>query len=135
MDTEGAQEFLEQDNFAQLAGVEIVSAGVGYCKVKLHIEKKHLNGANVVMGGAIFTLADFAFAVASNSHGELALAINGNISFLKGKSEGVLYAEAVEMVDPKKLGVYDVKVLDEAGDIVALFTGMVYRKHKSFSST
>lgn len=128
MDTEKAKEYFKADRFAVLAGIEIIEAGTGYCKTRMRIEKRHLNAANVVQGGAIFTLADLAFAVASNSHGQLALAVNVNISFLQGKSSGVLYAEAVEVCEPKRLGAYDVLVTDEEDSIIARFNGMVYRK-------
>ena len=121
-----------RDRFAALAGIEIVETAPGYCKAKLIIEDKHLNAANVVQGGAIFTLADLAFAVASNSHGTLALAINASISFIAARSTGTLYATATEVATPKKLGNYDVLVTDEGGAIVARFSGMVYRKNESF---
>ncbi len=96
MDTETARNIFSRDRYAALTGIEIVEVGRGYCKARLKIEDKHLNAANVVQGGAIFTLADLAFAVASNSHGQLALAINVNISFLNSISSGVLYATATE---------------------------------------
>lgn len=128
MDTKKARTHFSADQYAALAGVEIVEAGKGYCKTRLAIEDKHMNAANVVQGGAIFTLADFAFAVASNSHGQLALAVNVNISFLQAVSSGTLYAEAKEVAEPGRLGAYDVLVTDEAGEIVARFNGMVYRK-------
>jgi len=134
MDLAAVKANYAQDRFAALTGVEIVAASKGYCKTKLEIEARHLNSANVVQGGAIFTLADFAFAVASNSHGQLALAINVNISFLKGKSAGTLYAEATEVDPPKRLGAYDVLVTDENGTTVARFNGMVYRKNEKFPS-
>lgn len=128
MDTEHARRIFAADRYAALTGVEIVEAGKGYCKACLKIEDKHLNAANVVQGGAIFTLADLAFAVASNSHGQLALAINVNISFLRGTSTGTLYATATEVAEPNRLGAYDVLVSDEKGEIIARFNGMVYRK-------
>jgi acyl-CoA thioesterase len=128
MDTDTARSLFSQDRYAALTGIEIVEAGKGYCKARLTIEDKHLNAANVVQGGAIFTLADLAFAVASNSHGQLALAINVNISFLNSKSSGTLYATATELAEPKRLGAYDVLVTDEQGQIIARFNGMVYRK-------
>jgi acyl-CoA thioesterase len=120
--------FFGNDNYAALTGVEIIEAKEGYCKAQLKITKKHLNAINVVQGGAIFTLADFAFAVASNSRGQLALAINVNITFLKGVSGGTLYATASEFDDPKKLGAYDVIVTNEKDEIIARFNGLVYRK-------
>jgi acyl-CoA thioesterase len=129
MDVEKIKEFFKNDRYAALTGVEIVEVSPGYCKASMVIEDKHLNAANVVQGGAIFTLADFAFALASNSHGQLALAINVNISFLKGKSSGTLYATANEVADPKRIGVYDVKVTDENDEMVACFNGVAYRKN------
>lgn len=120
-----------KDRFAALTGIEVIKVDKGYCKAKLKIEDKHLNGANVVQGGAIFTLADLAFAVASNSHGQLALAINVNISFLSSRSSGTLYAEATEVCKPHRLGAYDVLVTDEEDEIIARFNGMAYRKKKT----
>jgi acyl-CoA thioesterase len=103
MNTATATKIFAGDSYARLTGVEIVKAGQGYCRTRLAIEDKHLNAAGVVQGGAIFTLADLAFAVASNSHGQLALAVNVNISFLRGKSSGTLYATATEVTTPRRL--------------------------------
>jgi len=130
MDTEATKKIFANDRYAALTGVKIIEASTGYCKACLIIEDKHMNAANVVQGGAIFTLADLAFAVASNSHGQLALAINVNISFLKAASVGTLYAVATEVTKPGRLGAYDVLVTDDEGEIVARFNGMVYRKNK-----
>lgn len=130
MNTDAAKKYFSNDRYAALTGVEIIESGIGYCKAALVIEKKHMNAADVVQGGAIFTLADLAFAVASNSHGKLALAINANISFLKAVSGGTIYAEATETRKPGKLGAYDVVVTDDTGEIVARFNGMVYRKNQ-----
>ncbi len=131
MDTETARKIFSRDRYAALSGIEIVEAGQGYCKARMTIEDKHLNAANVVQGGAVFTLADLAFAVASNSRGQLALAINVNISFLNSVSSGTLYATATEVDEPKRLGAYDVLVTDEQSRIIARFNGMVYRKNQN----
>jgi acyl-CoA thioesterase len=120
--------FFKNDRYAALTGIEIIEAKKGYCKAQLKITDKHLNAANVVQGGAIFTLADLAFGVAANSQGLLALAINVNITFLKGISEGTLFATATEFDNPKKLGAYDVIVTNEKDEIIARFNGLVYRK-------
>jgi len=128
MDKQDLIKIFRNDHFATLTGIEILEAAGGFCKAQLKISDKHLNAAGVVQGGAIFTLADVAFAVASNSYGQLALAINANITYLKGVSEGVLYATATEFDDPKKLGAYDVKVTNEHDEIIARFNGLVYRK-------
>jgi len=130
MDIENLKTFFKNDRFAALAGIEVVEASKGYCKAKMVIEDKHLNAANVVQGGAIFTLADFAFGLASNSHGQLALAINVSITFLKGKPSGVLFATAREVAEPKRIGAYTVEVTDENGEVVACFNGLAYRKNE-----
>ncbi len=130
MNSDKIKNYFKNDRYAALTGIEIVEIGKGNCIAKMEIEDKHLNAANVVQGGAIFTLADFAFAVASNSHGQLALAVNVNISFLKGKSTGTLYAKAKELTDPKRIGAYNVTVTDENDELVAQFNGLVYRKNE-----
>lgn len=129
MDTDTAKAIFAHDRYAAHTGVEIMEAAKGYCRARLRIEEKHLNAAGVVQGGAIFTLADLAFGVASNSHGTLALAVNVNITFLQGRSNGILYATATEVGEPKRLGAYDVLVTDEDDAVISRFNGMVYRKN------
>jgi len=129
IDTDKAKKLFARDRYAALAGVEILEAGNGYCRACMTIDDRHLNAANVVQGGAIFTLADLAFAVAANSHGQLALSVNVHISYLNSVSAGTLYAEASEVGKPGRLGVYDVVVSDDRDRIVAKFSGMVYRKN------
>ena len=129
MDTVRA--FFKKDRFAEHAGIELVDVEEGYALARMEIKEHHLNGVDLVHGGAIFSLADLAFAVASNSHGTVAVAINVSISFLKAAREGVLTAEAREVSRNPKLGSYNVTVTDEDGETIALFQGMVYRKKKA----
>ncbi len=130
---ENWMDFFKHDRFAAAAGIETLEASRGYCRCKMAIGENHMNSVGVVHGGAIFTLADFAFAVASNSHGQLALAVQASISFLKSVSSGILYAEAHEVAEPTRLGWYDISVTDEIGDLVARFSGLVYRKRETLS--
>ncbi len=125
------QFFSAEDRFARHAGIELVDVGLGWAKASMKIEPFHFNGAKTVHGGAIFTLADFAFAVASNSHGNLAMGINASVSYVKAAIEGTLYAEATEQSKGHKLASYSVTITDDAGDVVAIFQGMVYRKKES----
>jgi acyl-CoA thioesterase len=134
MDENSLREFFANDRYAALTGAEVVKIAPGYCLCKLSITEKHLNAVNVVQGGAIFTLADFAFAIASNSGGQLALAIDVNISFLAARSGGTLYAEAQELTTPGRIGAYEVKVTDQDNILVAQFNGLVYRKNQPLSS-
>jgi len=127
---EKVKELLRNDRFAALAGIELVDISPGRAKAVMTVTDKHLNGVNVVQGGAIFTLADLAFAAASNSHGVIAVAINASISFFKGIRTGVLTATAEEVSLHPKLGSYTIRVTDDKGDLVAIFQGMVYRKQE-----
>ena len=120
--------FSERDQFAKHSGIELVSVAPGRAQVKMVLEPHHLNGVNLAHGGAIFTLADFAFAVASNSHGTLAVAINVSITFMKAVSTGTLWADAREVSLNPKLGSYTIDVKDDAGHLVAVFQGLAYRK-------
>ena len=125
------QFFSTNDLFARHAGIELVDVGPGWAKASMKIEPFHFNGAKTVHGGAIFTLADFAFAVASNSHGSLAMGINTSVSFVKAALKGTLYAEATEQSRNPKLASYSVMITDDDNDVVAIFQGMAYRKKDS----
>ena len=121
--------FFQNDRFAAHSGIELLDAGPGWAKAQMTVADQHLNAADVVHGGALFTLADLAFAVASNSHGQLALGINVSISYLKAARAGaVLTAEAKEVSRNSKLATYTMEVRDAAGDLVALAQGTVFRK-------
>ena len=95
------------------------------------IGPQHLNGVDMAHGGAIFSLADLAFAAASNSHNRVSVAVNATISFHKAAREGALVAEAEEVALHPKLASYLVRVRDEQGDLIATFQGMTYRKNDS----
>ena len=120
--------FQKKDQFAKHVGIELVEAAKGKAKVRLKIKEHHLNGVNLVHGGAIFSLADFAFAVASNSHGTMALGINANISYVKSAEDGILTAEAIEVAKNSKLATYQINITNEKDDLIAVFQGTVYRK-------
>jgi acyl-CoA thioesterase len=122
----------DTDQFARHSGIEVVEVSPGYAKVKMTIAQYHLNGVGVVHGGALFTLADFASAVASNSHGRIAVGINANIAYLKAVRAGVLFAEAWEVSLTAKLGNYTVNIADENNDLIAMFQGTVYRKKDEY---
>lgn len=123
--------FRQNDLFARHCGIELLSAEPGKAQAKMEITDFHLNGAKTVHGGALFTLADFTFAVASNCQGQLALAISTNMSFVKAAYSGTLYAEAKELSLNKKLGTYQVVIKDEECNLIAQFHGTAFRKDES----
>jgi len=125
---ENLKRYFENDKFAARSDIELLSVSPGQARAKMTVHPHHWNGLGTVQGGAIFTLADFAFAAAANSHGTVAVAINVNITFMKAATAGTLWAEAREVSKNYKLGSYTVEVKDDQGDLVALFQGMAYRK-------
>ena len=129
MDT--IREFFKNDRYAALSGIELLEVAEGRAKARMKIENHHLNGVDMVHGGAIFTLADLVFAAASNSHGTVAVAINASIWYVKAAREGTLFAEAREISRNPKLATYAIEVTDNAGDLIASFEGMVYRKKET----
>ncbi len=121
-------EFLQGDKFALLAGVELLETGNGYARARMEIKPEHLNGGGVCQGGALFTLADLAFAAAANSHARLTLSTTSTIHFFKAESTGFLYAEAREVFSHKRLSHCEVRITNEKGELIATFTGGGYRK-------
>ena len=122
------QDFLQGDKFALLAGVELLEVGNGYAKARMEVKPEHLNGGGVCQGGALFTLADLAFAAATNSHARLTFSIDSSIHFFRSVSEGMLYAEAHEIFNHKRLANCEVRITTEAGELIATFNGTGYRK-------
>jgi len=122
--------FFDRDRYAQLSNIEVVSVSPGKATTTMEIDERHLNGVGTVHGGALFTLADFTFALAANSHGRVTVAINANISYLKAVSSGKLTAKARELSRGGRIGSYTLDIYDESGDLVAIFQGMAYRKRE-----
>lgn len=122
------EKILLNDRFAGNNDIKLVSIGKGEAVAELVILDKHLNGVNIIQGGALFTLADFAFAAASNSHGRIAVAANATINFFKGISSGKLVAKAREHSSGKTLATYLVEITDEEGTRIALFSGTAFLK-------
>ena len=123
------KKFFKNDRFARHVGIELLEVSEGRAKAKMTVKECHLNGVNIAHGGAIFSLADLAFAVASNSHRTVAVSINVSISYLKASVAGdTLVAEAKEVSRNPKLATYEVRVTNETDELIAIFLGTVYRK-------
>jgi acyl-CoA thioesterase len=128
------QNFFRNDRFAEYVGIELLEVSPGKARARLEIDDRHLNAVGVAHGAAIFSLADLVFAVASNSHGTVALGVNVSVSFMKAARRGILTAEAEEVSINPKLATYLIRVLDEEENLIALFQGTVYRKRDSLDA-
>ena len=123
------KEFFKRDRFAVLSGCELTEIREGYACAKMTVKDCHLNGGDVCQGGAIFTLADLAFAAAVNSHLVLTVSTNSNISFFRSVPFGAtIFAEARELVDHRRMPYAEVRVTDEQNRLVAILTSSGYRK-------
>jgi acyl-CoA thioesterase len=129
---ENIMKFYRNDNFSKYVGIELIEVSEGRAKAKMEIKDHHLNSVGTVHGAALFALADLIFAVASNSHGNIAMAINANISYLKAARTGILFAEGREISLNPKLATYTIHITDEKNDLIAIFQGMVYRKKETY---
>jgi acyl-CoA thioesterase len=127
------RQLFDADSFASMIGVEILEYGQGRARVALDAQGEHLNGFGSVHGGAIFSLADEAFALACNSRGRVAVAASASIVFLSAGRRGRLLATAEELSCSHKLSSYQVRVTDEDGTLVALFQGTAYRKSEELA--
>ena len=132
---EVARFMLENDKVAVWLKVELLEVEEGRSKIAAVVREDMLNAAGVCQGGAIFSLADFAFALAANSYGKVALGTSSNITFVNPAFKGErLIAEAFERGRTKRRGVYEVEVKKEDGTLVALFTGEAFIKDREITT-
>ena len=119
---EQIRETFSQDRFAtEAAGITITEVKKNYAKCEMVLKPIHLNARGAVMGGALFTLADFVVAVASNGYKEKpdTVAMHGGINFLSPAKGKVLTAEAVCIKAGRTTCLYEVTITDELGTLVA----------------
>jgi acyl-CoA thioesterase len=120
---------IEDDNFARFMGIRLLELKKGYSKLTMLVTKEMVNLHEVAHGGAIFALADAAFAAAGNSHGQKAVALCMNINYCLPATEGMtLVAEAFEESLGRRTGCYRIAVRSEDGRLIASSQGTVYRK-------
>ena len=123
-----ARERIEADPYCEFLGVELVELAPGRARTRLTVTEELLNFHGTPHGGAVYSLADAAFAAASNSHGDTALALETNISYLDAVETGTtLTATAEETHLAGRTAEYEAVVESEDGDRVATFRGRVYR--------
>ena len=122
------KELLKKDAFAKLCGIQLVECHPGFARCTMDVTENHLNGIGTLMGGALFTLADFTFCVAANSHGTLAVSLHVSISYLRPCISGTVTAVAEEVSRSARTGVYRVSLTDSGGIPIADVTGTCYFK-------
>lgn len=127
-----ARQMMEGDAFSQWLGIEVVEVREGYAQMKMTVRDEMLNGHGVMHGGVSFSLADSAFAFASNSHGQKAVSIETSINHTKAVFSGdELIATAEKESLSRSVGFYLVRVM-RGDELVGLFKGVVYRRSEEW---
>lgn len=116
------------DSAAQFFGMEIVKIAPGYALLQMKVRPEMLNGFAICHGGLITTLADTAFAYSCNSYNEQTVASGLSMDFVApGRLNDILVAEATEVSQAGRTGVYDVTVKKNTGELIAVMRGKSYR--------
>jgi acyl-CoA thioesterase len=119
-----AAAMFEADACSRALGIELLDVREGYARMQMRVRADFLNGHRICHGGLIFTLADSAFAFACNSRNINTVASGCSIEFLRPVHGGdMLTAEAAEQSLTGRTGIYDIRVVNRANEIVAMFRG------------
>lgn len=120
MTVEEARQYFSGDKYAMKAtGICIEEVGTNYAKVSLKVEEIHKGAAGQVMGGVMYTMADFAFAVASNTPDNYTVTTTSTITYLGQPKSDMLIAEAKAIKVGRTTSTYQVEINDSLGTKVA----------------
>jgi|ERR1700674_224583 acyl-CoA thioesterase len=113
-----------RDRASQALGITLDEIGPGRARMHMTVREDMVNGHDLCHGGLIFTLADSTFAFACNSHNQSTVAAGCSIEFLAPARRGdVLTAIGEEQALLGRNGVYDIRVEDQNGRLIAMFRG------------
>ncbi|MCR4780093.1 MAG: PaaI family thioesterase [Ruminiclostridium sp.] len=127
---EKIREIFSRDRYATENGMVIDDASEHYAKCSVTLTQRHRNAMGGVMGGVHFTLADFAFAVASNQGDERTVALSTDISYTAPVRGERLIAEAKLIKNGRSTCFYTVEVSDDLGNLVAVLKCVGYHVAK-----
>ncbi len=120
-----SQAMWANDRASPWVGMELGEVNEGAAKLTLSVQEHHCNGHDICHGGVIFTLADSAFAFACNSRNQNTVAQNNMITFIApGQLGDVLTASAREVSLTGRSGIYDVRVVNQDGTLIAEMRGL-----------
>lgn len=122
-----AREYFAGDRFAAVNGMTIAEVSDDCCVCSCRIREEHRNAMGNVMGGVIFTLADFAFAVCDNNVHKPTTGMDADIRFLSAPKGAELIAKARVIKSGRTTTTVQVDVSDELGSKVALLTGTGFK--------
>ncbi|MGI9296119.1 MAG: hydroxyphenylacetyl-CoA thioesterase PaaI [Pseudomonadales bacterium] len=114
----------EDDNASKWLGMKIESVSEGHAVLSMQVSAQMVNGHDICHGGFIFSLADSAFAFACNSQNHNAVAASCSIDYIRpALVNDVLTADAKVLHQGGRNGLYDVRVSNQQGDVIAQLRG------------
>lgn len=120
-DLQKARDFFANDKYATFAtGIEIDEVKDKYAKCSLKIDDRHKNALGHVMGGVMFTLADFVFAIATNFNQTPTVSTSSTINFLSSPKGDILYGESKLLKDGKRNCFYEITITDDLENVIAI---------------
>lgn len=124
---------MENDAFSQWMGVEVHEVREGFCRISCRITDKMTNGFGVSHGGILFSLADSALAFSASSYGRVSLAIDNSVSFTRKSEAGETITATSECLNlTGRTGTFQVKIMNEKEQLLAVMKGTVYRTDEEF---
>ena len=128
---EVVEHMMQHDLFSQWLGIEVLQVKAGYSQIRMTIRPEMINGFGLVHGGVAFSFADSCFAFACNNRNYLSVALDTAINFIKPVHVGdILTATALEMHNGKSTGLYQVNIVNQHDNLVAVFKGTCHRTGK-----
>jgi acyl-CoA thioesterase len=126
---EAIRKRVAEEPYAKKMGLVLVEVDEGYALVEMKFTEDMENVFGMAHGGAIFSLIDEAFEVASNSHGTVAVALSMSVTYVSAPKKGdILLAEGKEVSRSNRVATYSIQVKTEGGDLIAICQALVYRK-------
>jgi len=123
---------MQHDLFSQWLGIQVLEIREGYSRITMTVRPEMVNGFGIAHGGVAFSFADSAFAFACNNRNNLSVALDTSINFTKQVVPGdVLVAEANEIHNGRSTGLYQITIINQKKETVAIFKGTCFRTGKS----
>ena len=122
-----AVEYFKNDKFAYNSGMVLEDLGEDFSLCSMELGEGHLNANGGIMGGVMFTLADLAFAALSNNIHRPTVAQQVSINYLAAPKGKTLKARAELIKSGRSSTIIQVKITDETGREIALFTGTGFK--------
>ena len=132
MDLQALMNYYNTHNpFCQRIGISVEELRIGYARTVKTVTGEDTNPLGVPHGGLYFTMADNACGFAMSTHGFVAVTVNSTFNFMRGAQVGDrLTAEAVEVKGGKTISVYEARVTNQNGDLIASGTFTFFRMEK-----